>query len=618
MCGLIAVFSRRGAAPLSDESLRAAVTTLANRGPDGEAVLARGPFALGHRRLSIIDVEGGTQPVYNETGELAGILNGEIYNHEELRRELEAAGHRYRTRSDTESLVHLFEQHGLEGVRRTVGMFAYVIADFAARRMVVYRDRLGEKPLYYIDHPDRFACASEIKALQALPGFDDTIDPEALAAYLRLGWVPGPGTIHAHVRQLPPGCWLVVDETGTNLQRYWSPVLAPPGAAFDRRTAVAELESLLMDTMANKLVSDVPVGVLLSGGLDSSAVVAAASRHSATPLRTFSVGFAAEIDERPAARMVAERYGTDHTEILIEDVSPDDLMAASACLDQPFGDSSAVPTLALARETRKQIKVVLTGDGGDELFGGYESYLRQRRQTRNPWLRKSVGLAATLAARLRWPDPVTRLYPLPDAADGRLEWLVQRSFLQPEEVGALLGRPAAEAEAALVRQCWPAGGPDDPLSTAFQFDLGQYLPEDLLRKVDRMAMCVGLESRSPFLDHRLVEFALRIPPAEKLDGPTTKSLLREALRPHLPAAILERRKQGFGAPLVGWLEGSFAGSARALLLEESRCGRLLDRAALDRLVRRSFDTLRSDWRSPHRIWVLLMLELWLRKPNRAG
>jgi len=585
------------------------VAALGRRGPDGQTTYRRDNIALGHARLSIIDLEGGTQPIFSEDGEIACILNGEIYNYRDLTRDLRGRGHQFRTRSDTESLVHLFEEYGTSGVRRTVGMFAYVIADFKERRLIAYRDRVGEKPLYYIDCPDYFACASEIKALAQLPDFDARLDDEALAEYIKFGWTSAPRSIYRGVRKLLPGSFLVADAAGTSVERYWDPRPTELCLSWERRECVEELRSLIRETLPQKLIADVPTGVLLSGGLDSAAVVAFSQPLSTAPLRSFSAGFETAISELPAARLIADHCGTRHTELVIESDIARDLLCVASYLDEPFADSSCVPTFSVARAAREHVKVVLTGDGGDELFAGYEGYLRQRRYSSNALLRKSVGLLEKLANR--FPecrlDVSAALYPLPFSSGSRKEWVGLRSVFDSPTVCQMLGRPGIEVDPEQHGQ-WPR----DPLSQAYEFDINVYLPDDLLKKVDMMSMLCGLEARAPLLDHRLVEFAMRIPPEQKLLGGVTKSILREALEPVLPHAVVSAPKHGFGAPLVSWLSGPVREFAHDHFAHGARIYSLLDEDFVRQSIERSFCDLEQDWRASGRIWTLLMLELWAR------
>lgn len=609
MCGIVAYFSRSDMSNAELEAFPRMVSALGRRGPDAQTKYSRSGISLGHTRLSIIDLASGSQPIFNETGDIACILNGEIYNYRELTERLATAGHHFSTRSDTECLVHLYEEAGASGVEQTVGMFAYVIADFRNRKLFIYRDRLGEKPLYYIDHPRFFACASEIKALEALPGFQSDIDPYALAEYIQRGWVSSPRSIYRHVKKLAPASMLEVNIDGTRESTYWSLTPTPLDRVSTRQDHIERIRATLAETIPQKLVADVGVGVLLSGGLDSASVVAFAQEASSEPLLTFSVGFDSAVNELPAARLVAERYQTKHTELVVGKNAAEDLLSASAYFDEPLSDSSIVPTLAVCRAAREHVKVVLTGDGGDELFAGYHTYLRQRRYSDSWLVRKTAGAAERLSrlCGLRGVDLVDALYPLPFTAGARHDWLHSRLPLTDLDLFALTHSREPVPE-PLLRPGWG----DDPLSVAFEFDLHYYLPDDLLKKVDMMSMYCGLESRSPLLDHRVVELAMSIPPYEKLRGGQTKSLFREALAPMLPNAIIAGKKQGFGAPMNEWLEGELAELSNDHLCRGARIYSVLDEREVRRILAASYATLRSDWRSSGRIWTLLQLELWLR------
>lgn len=610
MCGIVAHVVKGERGHIAESAFDAMLKTLERRGPDDSSVFRRDGITLGHRRLSIIDVAGGGQPVFNETGSVACILNGEIYNFRELRARLESNGHRFTTQSDTEVIVHLYEEIGELAFAELTGMFAIVLADFANARILVARDRMGEKPLYYVDNPDFFTCASELKAFRFHPAVEQRIDRGALASYLRFGWIAGTSSIIENIRRLEPAHYLVVDAKAVRKHCYWRPELAIL-KDVSRAEICEMLRTELHRTIQNKLIADVPLGVFLSGGLDSSTVVAMAAQHSRSRLKTFSVGFGSQINELPYARMVSQRYDTDHTEIIVEADIVDAVRKVALYYDEPFADCSSVPTYLISKAAREHVTVILTGDGGDELLAGYEGYARLRSYSGNRWLSKGVTLADAATCRLTGWSIADALYPLTDSAGAYERWIDSRTTFRRGEVAGLLGMSAAELGDP-TRPAYLSLGQNDPVSSAFEFDLNYYLPDDLLKKVDMAAMANSLETRAPLLDHRLVELCMRIPVLEKVRGGRDKSLLREAMQPYLPPEILKREKQGFGAPLASWLSGELKESVADLLSDDALVSDVIDRDVMRAHVRASMAHLESDWRAPFRVWTLIMLEQWLR------
>lgn len=595
---------------MTAETFSAMLRSLERRGPDDSSTFTRDAVTLGHRRLSIIDLAGGAQPVFNETRSVACVLNGEIYNFRELRARLEKNGHRFQTHSDTEVIVHLYEEVGEQVFAELVGMFAVVLADFERGRVLIGRDRMGEKPLYYADTPDFFSCSSELKSFKSHPGIEWRIDRGALARYLRFGWIPGSNAIIEGVGRLEPAHYLVLEAGTLRKQHYWQPDLTPL-TGVSRAAWCEMIRSELARTIENKLIADVPLGVFLSGGLDSSTVVALAAQHSSAPLKTFSVSFGEEINELPYARSVARRYGTEHTELDVVTDIENAVGVVADYFDEPFADSSSIPTYLISKAAREHVTVILTGDGGDELLAGYEGYSRLRTYTANRWIGKSVRIGDAIARRASNWSLADAMYPLPCSTSAYQHWLEARATLKLEEVSAVLGEsltgidPVAPAYLALAQR--------DPISQAFEFDLNYYLPDDLLKKVDMASMASSLECRAPFLDHRVVELCMRIPALAKVRHGRDKSLLREAMAPYLPRAVLEREKQGFGAPLAHWLSGPLEHMVDDLASQDARLGEIGDAAQMRRLVNRSRATLHTDWRAPLRVWTLLMLEQWLRR-----
>ena len=624
MCGICGVVWTDPHRPVEPPLLEAMTARLAHRGPDGVGYHYEPGAALGHRRLSIIDVEGGAQPLSNEDGRVWATFNGEIYNFQPLRAELERGGHVFRTRSDTEVLVHLYEDLGPRLVERLRGMFALAIWDSRTRTLFLARDRLGKKPLVYRCDEEGLRFASELKSLMVDDGFRRDVDLAALDDYLTYQYVPHPRTIFQCARKLPPAHIGVWRDGALSIERYWRPAYAPVSSRGPREDAKAVRETLT-EAVRLRMVSDVPLGAFLSGGVDSTIVVGIMQSLSSRPIQTFSIGFSVpEYDETEYARLAARRLGTEHHEF---HVSPDAAAAAedlAECYDEPFGDSSAIPTYYVARETRRHVKAALTGDGGDEVFLGYERYRAVRwgeAFDRLPgWLRRCV--AADLWQRAPTPglqksrlrQAKRFLEVLGNSPTARYRQLVtvfsdarRASLYSPELARELERREPTPWIDAIYDEL-----PDrDFLTRTGYVDLLTYLPGDILTKVDVASMAHGLECRCPFLDHELVELVGRMPVDRKLRWGRSKAILKEAFADLLPGPIARRRKMGFGAPLDRWLRGELRG-----MLEET----LFSRDARDRgwfapaAVRRLVDEHQSGrWDHSHRLWALLTLEAWARR-----
>ncbi len=598
--------------------LRRMNRSLRHRGPDEEGYHEAPHVALAMCRLRVIDPGGGSQPMTNEDGGVWLVYNGEVYNFRELRAELVARGHRFRTRSDTEVVVHAYEAFGLDCVRRLRGMFAFALWDARAQRLVLARDRLGIKPLYYWKRGERVAFASELKALLQLPEVPRELEPEALDLYLTYGYVPSPRTAFRGIRKLPPGHVLVRDRAGLRVERYWD-FVPSERPAKSLSAYVDELRERLRSAVRVHLVSDVPVGAFLSGGLDSSTVVALMNREGGHPVRTFSIGFReAQFDELPYAGLVAQRYATEHRELVVEPEAGGRLPELLAHFDEPFGDSSAIPTYLVSELARGHVTVVLTGDGGDEVFCGYEWQRRYellkpvyrlpaairaqapqlaRLLPRGPWRQRLTGLLADVS--LSPVDGYLRRMTLFDASR-------RRELYHEDLYRALDGHDSLE-----VLRAWLEALPDADFRNRMLYaDTHFYCPEDCLAKVDRMTMAWSLEARVPLLDHELVEFMATVPPQWKLRGLTSKYLLRRAVRDLLPPALLRKRKQGFSVPVGPWLRGPLHPWARDLLLDARATGRGWLRADA---VRRLLDEHRQGRADHgHRLYALLGLEVWAR------
>jgi asparagine synthase (glutamine-hydrolysing) len=576
MCGICGLVSLAGEAV--DPAVAAAMNeTLVHRGPDSAGSFAEGPVALAARRLSIIDLEGGDQPIGSENGRIQVIQNGEIYNHVELRERLEKSGHTFATRSDTEVIVHLYEERGAAFVEELRGMFAIALWDRLESRLVLARDRFGIKPLYYRIADGTLSFASELKALLRQPGFAARVDLDALEAFLAFNSIPAPLTIFEDTRKLPAGHVLVAKGSDVSLRRYARPrPLEPQRTRRESEAELAEeLRERLRDSVRAHLVSDVPVGVLLSGGIDSSALAALAARESPYRISTFSIGFEERsYNELEQARLVADQYSTDHHELVVRPDAVELLPRLAEAFDEPFADSSALPTYLVSQLASKNVKVALSGEGGDELFGGYYTYV-----------------ADTLAPRLGWlasvARPLVELLPSSSAKasfDYRAKRFVRAAHLpplerhhawkeifSPEARAALLdGRPRGTLDPLdLYRARYEETEGADELARLQDVDAGIYLVDDLLVKTDRASMAHSLEARVPFCDAVVAELALALPRRLKVRGLAKKRLLRAAVAPLVPRRILHARKQGFSIPAAAWLRGELQPFARDLLSPEA-------------------------------------------------
>ena len=590
--------------------------SIRHRGPDQGSTDAFGPCVLGHQRLQVLDPELGYQPVANETGDVAAVFNGELYNFPELRAELADRGHEVRGRGDTPVIPHLYEEYGPRFVEHLDGMFAVALWDATRSRLVLARDRLGKKPLVWTRLGDgTLAFASELKALLTVPGVSRDPDLAALDAYLALQYVPGSRTGLRHVHRLPPGSLLVAEGAGETIERYWSP-------AISQETLSDEgwLERVREDVTAavrKRLAADVPLGALLSGGIDSAVVVSLMAQASTDPVRTFTVGFADErYDERPYAQAVAQLYGTRHEEIVLEPDAAATLPRLAAAFDEPLGDEAALPLFLICEAARREVTVALVGDGGDESFAGYERYAAMGLADRVPTPAAAAGarlLRALPAGRRERRSTVFRAARFLEAAAtpraeryGRLMQvftLDERAALWTDDAKAEIG--ALMSPGFLLGQA-PAAG----IAGLQLLDLGTYLPGDLLPKSDIASMAHSLELRSPLLDHRVVELGLSLPDHLKFRGREGKVAMRHAFADALPAPVAGRGKSGFAVPLAQWFRGELRPLARDLLLDgDARTRGWFHPAAVERLLA-DHDSARTD--NGHRLWTIVMLELWQR------
>ena len=627
MCGIAGIAALDAASALAPEAaaqVRAMTASMAYRGPDGEGVELLGSVCLGHRRLSIIDLAGGAQPMRDASGKLAIVFNGEIYNFKDIRRELEAQGARFQTRSDTEVVLEAYRAWGTDCLARFDGMFAFALWDNQARRLFCARDRFGKKPFFYTVQQGRFVFASELTCLKQVPGLAFTLDPQSLSRYLAYQYVPCPATMFREARQLPPAHALVLEGGSPAVFRWWD---MPPACdkGPDEREAMQTLRSLMQKAVARRMVSDVPLGVFLSGGIDSSIVAGLMATQSTKPIETFSIGFTeASYDESAYARCVAEAFKTRHHErILSAEACADILPDVAGAMDVPMADASCAPTWLLSKATREHVTVALGGDGADELWAGYEHYIgfdiAERYNALPEFLRKGLlePLCRHLPASSGYVNPRLAAETFLRAA-ARPAWQRIQSMLTaftPDMQAEILASPdmAFLKDEALFAPTfadyshWPDAS---PLKRAFHVYAREFLLDDILVKVDRCSMLNSLEVRAPFLDRDVVDFVCRLPVRCKLRGFKRKYLLKKAFARLLPKMILKRNKRGFQIPVAQWLRGRMRPLMEDLLGKDAL---LADGFFAPSAVRRLMDDHvagRRDLRVP--LWTLMVFQLWWR------
>lgn len=626
MCGISGVFNYRDRRPVNLSTLRAMTDAIAHRGPDDAGFHVDGGAGFGFRRLSIIDLSTGHQPVLSEDGARAIMLNGEIYNYADVRAPLLAAGRKFLTKSDTEVVLAAYEKYGTECVDHLRGMFAIAIYDRDAGRVFLARDRLGVKPLYYSDDGSRVVFGSEIKALLPAGNIPRDIDDEAVADYLALRYVPGPKTIYKSVKKLPPGHWMMIEAgKAPVIRRYWDlkfeADLAPTESQW-----VEEIRAVLDESVRIRMISDVPLGAFLSGGIDSSAVVATMARLSGRPVSTHTIGFRERAyDESAAARIVAEKYKTDHHEEIVDPDALSIIQKLAWHFDEPFADSSAVPTYYVSKLARRHVTVALSGDGGDENFAGYaRRYAFERRENRlrsllPRSLRKTLfGTAARIYPKADWlPRPFRAKTMLTNLAlDPHAAFFNTMSLGTAGELPSLLqpdvrSRLGAYRTAEIFRDMMTAAGTDDPVSRAQYVDIKTFLVDGIMVKVDRASMAVSLEAREPVLDHRLMELAARIPSSLKLQGSEGKLIFKKAVSDRVPDEIINRKKQGFELPVAAWFRGPLKDITESIYSDTtSLTGNYLDLSELRRLNERHVSGLGNH--APQ-LWSALMFHLWAKQ-----
>ena len=618
MCGIAGTLAVDAAAAADGEAVRRMCDAMVHRGPDDHGYLNDGACALGHRRLSIIDLRPeGAQPMTNEDGSIAVVVNGEIYNFQALRRDLEAKGHTFKSRSDSEVIVHLYEEEGVDFLDHLRGMFALALWDARRRRLVLARDRFGKKPLFYHADAKGLVFASELGALAESGRFERRPNIDAIDAFLSLQYVPSPWTAFEGVHKLPAGCRLICENGKIGApERYFE-------LRFDQPTTgslpelTERLHEHVLDAVRVRMVSDVPLGAFLSGGLDSSLVVAMMAMQSTQPVKTFSVGFTSkDFSELPYAKMVSDRYGTDHHEIVVEPDMASVIPEFVRHYGEPFADSSALPTWYLCEYTRTGVTVALSGDGADEAFAGYRRYSHSRTAR---VLRGLPGPLPTALAKTLGSIPIPAAQQVRDYGRRLMEpehvrFLGLAAHIPHEDRVALYSEPMRQrfAEDLVARrfgELYAASTASDPVNRLLDLDIQTYLTDDILTKVDIASMAHSLEVRCPLVDQELMAFAASLPGSMKLRGLTTKLILREVAKPLLPEKILRRRKQGFGLPVDRWMRDDLAPLSRDVLLDQTARERgIFNPASIETLL---LQHQRGEPRGDQ-IWALMMLELWYR------
>lgn len=588
-----------------------------HRGPDSDGIFTRDGIALGMRRLKIIDLAKSDQPIFNEDETVAVTFNGEIYNYKPLRAEMEARGHRFRTDGDTEVLVHLYEEYGPELLGKLNGMFGFAIADFKRRGVLLARDRLGIKPMFLAEADGSWWWGSEIKALLANPEIPRQVDPTNLADYLNLNYLPPGQTLFKGIHQLLPGEYAWIDEGGCHRESWWDLDFTPDPSLNEERAIEGAME-LLEDSVRSRLMSDVPFGAFLSGGIDSSAVVAFMAKHMDVPVKTFSIGFAEEsFNELPYARQVAERYGTEHHELVVEPKVEELLPKLVWHSEEPTADSSAIPVYYVSKLAREHVTMALSGDGGDELFAGYETYnahwVRERYRRIPGFLRRNVirplvDALPVSSSKVSFDFKARRFVRGAEAGADEAHFFWRHIFSEEAKRELLNAELPALSTFERHRHYFDEAGSDDPLTRMLYVDTRFYLPSDMLIKVDRMSMANSLEARVPFLDHRLVEFAAKIPSEVKFRGRVRKYLLKKGLEPLLGREILYRKKAGFNVPKNVWIRRELRPMVEDVLSPSRLATHGLFRPEIVARLLREHMEQRAD--HSFQIWSLLIFQLW--------
>lgn len=620
MCGIVGFITPESSVISFDRGklIRRMCDAIEHRGPDDQGTVVRGKASLGMRRLSIIDLASGHQPMFTENERYAIVFNGEIYNYRDLKVDLESKGYHFRTNSDTETILHAFEEYGSECVQHLRGMFAFAIWDFEGEELFLARDRVGKKPLFYAKLPDgSFVFGSEIKSMLLHPNIVKDIDTRALDSYLTFGYVPENQCIFRDIRKVQPGCFLKLSGGTYKESQYWTFPLSQD-AGIPQDDLIAELRETLEESVRIRMISDVPLGAFLSGGIDSSVVVGLMSRISAEPVKTFSIGFNEDtFNELKYARVAAQHFDTDHHEFI---VTPDLVSIVDDLVwhfDEPFADPSSLPTYMVSKLAREHVTVVLSGDGGDELFAGYSRYLTYLSRSWSDRLPSTVKRFTNFLADIIPENTPGKFFlnnvslaPIDRYIDmvshfnrSRRQRLYSKAAL--ERLNGSFGY--GESEFSSIAS---ANFAEDPLGHLLKLDSVTYLPSDVMVKVDRMSMASSLEARAPLLDHKLIELAAKVPTSMKLEGIETKAILKKAVTGLVPNEILYRQKQGFGVPIVEWINLELRERIRETLLEGRAAREYFDRSYIEHLL----DEHKAGRRDhAYSLWLLFMLELWMNR-----
>lgn len=628
MCGIVGKLNFDKTQLVSPALIRAMCATLTHRGPDDEGAYVDGPVGLGMRRLSIIDLAGGQQPIANEDQTIWVVFNGEIYNYQDLRLDLETRGHRFTTNSDTEVIVHLYEEFGADFPEHLRGMFAIALWDKTQETLMLVRDRLGKKPLYYAEHAGRLVFGSELKAL-LVDDIPRDVDPQALHEFLSYNYIPGPRTIFRVAKKLQPGHRLIARQGRIAISPYWRPELLRESDSRTQPVAyyIEQLTELLQEAVRYRLISEVPLGVFLSGGVDSSTLVATMREVSTDRIKSFSIGFEDEsFNELPYAREIAQHFETDHHELIVKPDALDLLPKLVRFFDEPFADSSAIPVYYLSELARRHVTVALGGDGGDELFAGYDTYAAYKLAELYRYLPRTLQhLTPRLVAKL----PVSHAKV---SFDYKAKRFTNNALLPPER-GHYAWKEVFSDEMKRELYAFPTNGElQDPfyvferefarcqqrpmLSRLQYVDQRVYLPDDILVKVDRMSMAHSLEVRAPLLDHKLVEFALTIPPELQMKGLKKKYLLKRAMEHKLPARALSRKKAGFNVPIPSWLRHELRDYAQDVLAERRLREQGFFNTQYVQKLLRAHNDMKIDY--SRNLWGLLIFTLWYETYGGCG
>jgi asparagine synthase (glutamine-hydrolysing) len=623
MCGICGIFYKNGAGVADLEEITRMTGTIAHRGPDEDGFYVNGHVAMGMRRLSIIDLSGGRQPISNETEDLWVVFNGEIYNYPELRRRIEPMGHRFKTHTDTEILLHSYEEYGDDFVSHLRGMFGFALYDLKNGRLLLGRDRIGIKPLYLYEDDEKYVFGSEIKAILKKEGVDRALNYQALDMFLTLEYIPAPSSIFKRIRKIRPGHMAVLTEKSAEERMYWDVTNMEKLSFRDEREVFHALREKLRDAVRSHLLSDVPVGAFLSGGIDSSAIVTYMAEEYDRPIKTFSIGFDdASYNELPYARKIAERCGTEHFEHILQ---PDIVGLVEELLgyiDEPFGDFSMFPTYLVSKVAREHLKVVLSGDGGDELFAGYDTYVADKLYG---YYARMPGMARHLLDQAaRKISPTSQKKGIVNIIKRYLEgaelpenlhharWMIFLSEVEKRELYSadLVDKLDFEETYAAILRYFQKADYEEKLDRELYVDLKTYLADDILVKVDRMSMANSLEARVPYLDHPVVEFSFSIPADLKMKNYRRKYVLKKSMEGVLPAEILTKKKQGFSIPIKNWLKSELSPMLRDVL----------DRGTIEReglfrwehMERLIGDHMSGTANNSHKLWALMVFQMWKR------